>query len=421
MLVKKVRCLGLLVLVVALATFLTGCRYPGIEEEYLNGGGGDGIGREVRNMPGFPGGAGGGSGGGSGLPTIDYQINFLRNNYNNDDNPNYDVFNVRANFQNEILPRQQDLNFSRNITVRIKPPIGYTDTRTIIGNNDPATGGLSLFAVRNNTTLILHDIIVKESNSPIRTESLVTVGGRGVTDANMEMTGRSEITRGRRRAVVVAGGSSLIMRDRARIHANSHIGAGGGVEVSGSGATLRMYDFAKIYRNNTTGRGGGVNLHNGSIIMKNNASISRNKADSFGGGVHIANNNVKLSMHNDATIQYNTAQDGGGAAIMLGGSQPTGFLLMHDNSLIRRNTAFGRGGGVFLGYDATGTLRIYNGTVYGSDCDVNYNSAGINAAIFRMSGNHRVQWGVNYPFNVIPWLGTNGTDNTIKVKGGVLQ
>ena len=413
---KKVRCLGVLFLVIALAVFLIGCRNPGDDDEYYGGGfgGGGNSSREVQNMPGFPGGPGGngvGGAGGSGeagVATIQAQISFLLDVHNDSENLAYNDFTVRANLTNETLTTQQDLNFQRNITVRILPPVGQTAPRIITGDDS----GESLFRIRGGTTLVLYNMIVQERGNHNRGNQLIAVD----RNANLEMNGHSEITGGRSRAVVVNPDSSLIMRDWARIHGNSHTGAGGAVQLSGADAALRMYGRASIDDNHAAS-GGGVQAHNGArVVMRGYSAIHNNEAVNDGGGVTLtAANNSRLYMYENASIHNNDANNGGGVH-MISSDHSGHYLIMRGNNIsIHSNTAGNRGGGVFLHGVQAHRVFIYNGTIYGGS-GTNPNTASTNDALH--GPDTAVLWGDSH--NNIPWLGTNGTNDTISVEYGYL-
>ena len=300
---KKIRTLGLVFSVVALAAFSMACSNPsgpGNNQTITTVRPGN---PDVGNLP-----------GGDAVGTSLYdQINWVREHYMLDTHY-YAGFTVRANYDNEELDGQLDLNFSRPVTITMLPAAGHTGARTIEGHSGCT---LSTIVVRSGNRLIMQDIILQERASlpgvPDRSNSLITV----LANAGLEMTGLSEITGGQRRGVVVAGNSSLIMRDSARIHNNAHTGDGSGVQLSGIDATLRMYDNASIDFNSTSGRGAGVNAHNGAvIIMRGSSEIHNNSTTGNGGGVALTAAGSRLSIYDIASIHTNTAGNNGGGVFM---------------------------------------------------------------------------------------------------------
>ena len=123
-------------------------------------------------------------------------------------------------------------------------------------------------------------------------------------------------------------GSSIIMRDNAKIINNSADGSG-----AGAVGEIYMYDSSIIANNTTTEHGGGVNgtVHG----MSNNASIVHNTASKWGGGIYGQDSGC-------VTIAYNTAGIAGGGVYSLfyingakiyGNQAPLGAALVADSFL----------------------------------------------------------------------------------------
>jgi len=283
---KKIRTLGLIFSIVVLVAFFLACN---------NSGGTENNPPITTVKPGSPDVVTLGPG-----TTLYDQINWVREHYMLE-TYFYEGFTFRANYNNEILGGQLDLNFTRPVTITIRPA---DNINPIISGHTGCT--LSTIVVRSGNRLILHDIILQESFSPSRTNALVTVTAGG---GALEMTGSSEITGGLYRGVVVETNSSLIMRDNTKIHNNFHNDDGGGVFLRAAGATLKMYDDASIDANSANGRGGGVNAHSGAaIIMRDSSAIHDNTANN-GGGVALTASHSRLSLYDTASINNNTATE----------------------------------------------------------------------------------------------------------------
>jgi uncharacterized repeat protein (TIGR02543 family) len=168
--------------------------------------------------------------------------------------------------------------------------------------------------------------------------------------------------------VINNGTSGTFTMYDGKISGNTSTYEGGGVYLSGSNGTFTMHG-GEISGNNVTGTsrdGGGVHVASGSTFTMHGGTISGNKVASGtagGGGVYVTNGT--FTMH-DGKISGNTANGGGG--VLVTGSNGTFTMRggeIFGNTATGNFSGTGGGGGGVLVY--SGTFRIVNGTIYGSN------------------------------------------------------
>jgi len=182
---------------------------------------------------------------------------------------------------------------------------------------------------------------------------------------------------------------------------------GGGVYVSSG--TFKM-NGGKINENTANSNGGGVYINDGGTFTMEGGAIAGNTASSSGGGVCVSGGTFTM---NGGEISGNTTSYGGGVYVI-----GYGGTFTMEGGEINGNVASNDGGGVYVsdyGND-TGTFRIVNGTVYGSNEGILSNTG--NGATLFVSSNGTAQRG---KFNGETW-NSNGnlytTNNTIRVTNG---
>ena len=138
--------------------------------------------------------------------------------------------------------------------------------------------------------------------------------------------------------------------------------SGGGVDLSGG--TFHMYGGEitgnTAYGTETNG-GGGVRVGSGCTFTMSGGKISGNTTDGGGGGVYVYTRGT-FNMRGDAVISGNKAPLGSGGGVCVSES---GTFTM-ENGTIGGNTAYGRGGGVYV---YNGTFKMKNGTISGNSTD----------------------------------------------------
>ena len=245
-----------------------------------------------------------------------------------------------------------------------------------------------------------------------------TIGGAAAADANEAVYGGG----------VCLNSGSFTMSGQAKILGNKAItsgdykGSGGGVYMTNGSFTMEggtIGDPDPDKANTASFEGGGVYMTNGSIFeMKPGASICGNKvltSGSFGGGGVILRESAKFNMSGGTISGNSTVGTGGGVYVYY-----WGIFTMSNGSVISGNHASDGGGGVFIN---GGTLRMVDGTVYGSDAPESslINTGDISGALFVASTSTTAQHGT---FNLDTW-NSNGdlsnSDITITVVDGELQ
>ena len=175
---------------------------------------------------------------------------------------------------------------------------------------------------------------------------------------------------------------------------------GGGIylhsrDIDGSGGYLTYsptlsFDNVSI-TNNTATRGGGVysNLKDGTLTFSN-STISDNTATRQGGALYFGNNNITYhaGFTGANTITNNTAGeyqngDGGGGIYVQGIKNTTGTAdsqipVLIDGVTLSGNTAYGRGGGIYVAEEGTGTGTWQGPSVQVRDCTITGNMAKAN-------------------------------------------
>lgn len=165
----------------------------------------------------------------------------------------------------------------------------------------------------------------------------------------------------RRGMTVNAGVTAVLARF---IVQNSNVPfQGGGIRNDG---TLTITDSA--IDNNHAGAAAGI--WNLGTLAINSSTIEENSTTGDGGGIL----NLGVLTVNSSSILNNTGGVGGGLS---NGSNGFGLLATAQiiNSTISGNAAESRGGGI--GNPSTGTLRLYNSTVYGNNDAFSPGSGGI--------------------------------------------
>jgi hypothetical protein len=208
--------------------------------------------------------------------------------------------------------------------------------------------------------------------------------------------------------VVVPSGASFTMR-RGEIFGNG----GGGVGNSG---TFTMHGGAISDNSNGTGTGG---IGNWGTFTMHGGIISGNSGHSSGGGgVGGVLNSGTFVMHSGEI----SGNNGAGRVFHIddydtGGVRNWGTFTMHGGT-ISGNSGGSSGSGVGGVYNTSGTFRISNGTIYGSDAPAG-NIAPWGFAALRVSGS--ATYGTLSGSTWISNGALSSTHNTIRVVNGVLQ
>ena len=407
---KKTRLFGLLVIVKMLVIAVISCSngiFP--DGSYTNTGRGN-----AWRVPGY---------------TVIEQLEWLQENAQS--NRNYIVV---ARLNEPLIPGNNNFGIiysgRENITVIITTIDGIPrQTLWTYG-----TG--AMLNVGPSNTLILDNINLQVSDTPIQWDWLVKVNGGKLQMTNSVISGNST-----GRGVHVTQGV-FYMGSGAVIHSNR-----GGVSAYYV-SRVYMHGNASI-RNNTMvslfggfgGIGGGVLLDISTLTMRDNAEIRNNYAAFSGGGVMASASSLTHGSHvymfDNASIHSNVTQDGGGIFVdqMASFSTAPSTLNMHGKNVRisgNRTVSFGgsnRGGGVFLG--STYRLNISGGTIYGADANPGLantvtNPYGYGAVLIRtFSGDIRVGTfcsGLGFePCGFTIFTTTVGMNNTVRVVDGVLQ
>jgi uncharacterized repeat protein (TIGR02543 family) len=324
---------------------------------------------------------------------------------NGGNDKNY-IINVIADF---IVPGVANANFSSASGIKVSfRGVGRTLTLT-------APSSRKMLFTNSGQTLILRDLILQGHYSNL--DFLVYVKG-GAKEGTFIMqsgkicgNGASSWNCG---GVGLAEGGIFTMNG-GEISGN-HANSGAGVSVSNGTFTM---NGGIISGNSVTADGGGVYVEGkgkGTFTM-NGGKISGNNAKCWAGGVLVANGGT-FTMY-DGKISDNNANDWGGGVLLVN----DGAFTMYGGEISGNKTET-FGGGV---YNRQGTFRIVTGTIYGKDEDdpslrnyavtVPYNSG---TALSLHESAVQTQYG---KFDGATWVKTddlNTTDNTIKVKDGVL-
>ncbi|MDR1325560.1 MAG: leucine-rich repeat domain-containing protein [Treponema sp.] len=209
---------------------------------------------------------------------------------------------------------------------------------TITGNIANAGGGVFIW---ESGTLIMKNIATITGNRVIQGLSEYGRGGGVfMQDAYFIMQNSAEVSGNRTFASgggLFALRSSVTMRDSAIIQGNrSEIAAGGAYFYKGA---LIMEGNSEISGNRATTNGGGVELEsiedgNGStVLLRESARITNNSAAMRGGGLFIGGNN-RVALQGNAEISGNQAQHGGGVREEQGAR-----LILETTAGIRNNIA----------------------------------------------------------------------------------
>ncbi len=184
---------------------------------------------------------------------------------------------------------------------------------------------------------------------------------------------------------------------------------GGGINVAGGAVTVHLNDL--VIDNNEAitidgpgGDGGGIYADELSHVYLDNVQVTNNSADNNGGGIFV-NFDAIVELSNGSTVSGNTAYTGGGLYVHETGGEGVGpGSATVTGSSIERNTAYLRGGGVFVGDSATLTL---------TDSLVSTNHAGV---VEQWEG---VGGGIYAEFSTITATRTSINDNNaVQIEGG---
>jgi CSLREA domain-containing protein len=138
-------------------------------------------------------------------------------------------------------------------------------------------------------------------------------------------------------------------------HNGSTIGYGAGISVVAQGSTVGPTSIAncKIYGNSSS-KGAGIYI-SGAAVTVSDSSICRNRATGDGSGIYEAKSSVGQLQLRNSTISGNTAYGKGGGLYING-------AVEIDNTTLAKNYAQ-TGGGAFV---ATGGLRVANTLLTGN-------------------------------------------------------
>lgn len=209
-------------------------------------------------------------------------------------------------------------------------------------------------------------------------------GGIGVYAGDVEILGRSLIAQNSAAdgaGIALYARASLVIGDRTTVSGNIATSDGGGILAVNSVITIS--GVAKIKSNVAGERGGGIYATGiggtgTALRLRDQASVTANSAnasvDAAGGGIFLGAGTWAL-LRDDVLVAGNSAGagDGGGIAVL-------GALDLRGSSVVRENTAAGRGGGVWLeapngAIDLTTPATITGNQGFGGGGGLGYDSA----------------------------------------------
>lgn len=184
-----------------------------------------------------------------------------------------------------------------------------------------------------------------------------------------------------------SGFSSTI--DNTTISHNTAV-RGGGIYINGSQHRITLLN-STISNNTATQQGGGLFSQGANISIAGNNNISNNSATRQGGGICITKQLYVLGLWEFSgtnTISGNTAGnyqdgDGGGGIYIQGIKNTTGTAdddipVLLDGVTISDNTAYGRGGGLYVAEEGAGSGTWKGPSVLVRDCTITGNMAKAN-------------------------------------------
>ena len=309
------------------------------------------------------------------------------------------------------IPSGVTLVLGNNLTLRGRP--GFSNNSHLVRVN--SGGNLVMNAGSRITGNINHWVDGENRGGGVRVLGGTFTMNGGEISGNFDRMDSG--------GVLVADGGTFNMHG-GTISGNTTGDSAGGVGVSRTfdmlGGTFNMHG-GTITGNRAGGNfGGGVVVGRNGTFTMHNGTISDNDIANFGGGVSVLG---MFTMH-DGTITGNatTGFSGGGGGVHIDG----GATFDMRGGTISGNAANGGrgGGGVLVSHAViSGTFRISNGTIYGSDAaeGLRNTSAGGLGHSGALSNEGIAQYGTfsGVTFNRIGNLMT--TNDTIRVVNGVWQ
>ncbi len=232
----------------------------------------------------------------------------------------------------------------------------------------PGKGG-GLFI--KNSNLLLTSCEIKYNNQlldtiPSRPDALIKGGGIYVRDSELNLKNCDiNYNRAEQGGGIHALTSTVIMSGHEESETLSEIIGNEATTSTGGGIHLDLncyleLNYAIISDNNAAWQGAGIyieesNVDIGQCMIENNLSVN------IGSGIYCSDNSTVSILGSD--IMNNSAVSGGGIA----GAYNCDIDL--DNVLFFNNSAFNRGGAIFLRLNNTGSLDIDNITVTGNTAD----------------------------------------------------
>jgi hypothetical protein len=192
--------------------------------------------------------------------------------------------------ENEYLDPTTIATRGKNVSITIRSASASASAIKSISLENPG----NLFAVANNITLTLKNIVLKGVTANTVALVEVSLGATLILDSGAKITLNTNTTFNTGGGIYLNGGA-FTMNDGSEISGNSTRYGGGIFVANKSTATITGGTISS--NNAANASGGGIYISNDCTVTMNGGIISNNSATSYGGGVYIQNTGTFIKRH----------------------------------------------------------------------------------------------------------------------------